>query len=277
MLNKDLINYGVYISSYHQKTRTQTVKLSKLGYLEKLILEFATQHSYINGGEVRAYIKSKYQVEIDRRRIHDALKRLENRGVIRKKTRGIYVLTDQYISSVHIKLASIMSETENMNNMKKLISKQRIDIEEENKDIEVIVGGGGGGVVRFHVVGGGWGGVGGVEGFLGCVLFVYRLCGFVLRFFGGVDAGLVRRVRRLLRGVRFGGVVFGVHGFDGFGRCRGVGLVPFGFASGLGLRYREVGVDVEVEGVDRFFCKVYSTGVRRVRSRGLYEFCSGAH
>ena len=79
--NKDLHN---------SETRKQPVRL---GRIQKLILEFASEHLYISASEVSVWAKER-GVNVSVKRIHDALKRLMQRNIVEKISHGVYRLTE---------------------------------------------------------------------------------------------------------------------------------------------------------------------------------------
>jgi len=229
-----------YKDNFRREPRKQ---LARLGDLQKLILEFSRQHILIEAAQVRAWARERYGTELNLKRIHDALQRLLKRGVVEKVSRGVYKLT-----KLGKKLASIASL-------------QKLDKESEFKARCCCGGCGccgcgvGFGRFRVHVVG-----VSSLVGVVRCVYVLYRVFGFCVRHFMGLLGR--SRFRRVVGGVVFVPVdVFvGGHGVSGFrGRFAGRPLVSLEFFEGLGLRPREVGVDVfgVVGGVDKVFVKVY--------------------
>lgn len=242
---------GKYIRCGNQGSRTKPCVLKNnnggnLGYLQVLVLEYALGVAdTFSPSEVVVYVREKYGLVLDRRRVYDAVKRLVRRGYLVKVRRGVYRLSPR-------------------------IDLCLCDLEELVTSSMCSGGGQGhrlsGGLVRVHCVG-----CGGVLGFYRVVLFGWCLLGFVVRGVEeylrelGFGRGYLVRVRRgvwgLVRRVVGGVGVFGVHGFYGRGGFRASPLVPVSSACGLrgGL---EIGVDYVVDSsvsLPKMHLKIYTT------------------
>ena len=78
----------------------------------RLILHYLAEEkvSFFRLEEIRYWVKRRYGVEIDRRRLHDAAKRLTARGIFEKPSRGLYHVKDW--AAVHM-LVSLSSRKRN--------------------------------------------------------------------------------------------------------------------------------------------------------------------
>jgi hypothetical protein len=247
---------GVYKASPRGNPRTE---LSRLGPLESLILEYAVDVAEeFAPSDVVVYARRKRGVELDRRRVYDALQRLVKRGVLTKPRRGWYRLSESVdLSSRDIKLKEARERL-----LDHALTKARGDRKDSGSVAMARVLGCrvvGCGVVRVH------GCCGDLVSFFFEVAYAYYVLNYVLR---GLEAYL-RRVgysTRFVRGVR--GVarrlaqraigceaVIGVHGRYG---SRRRGLLPLLYAEKL--RFTELGVDILVhEELPKIHVKVYTT------------------
>jgi len=258
----------------NQRSRTTLVNRvngsGNLGYLQALILEYALKHAdTFAPSDIVVYARSTYGVELDRRRVHDALKRLVARNMLVKARRGLYKLSGRVdISSKDLGI---------------MVEKKVKDNNFASRGVLCGVGGlfsrgfVSGGVVRVHGVG-----VGGLVEFYFSVVFMREVAGVVARGVEGYLRGLgfsrgfLRGVRRVARGlawrVSLGGFVVGGHSVYGRGVSRP--LAPVSYVERV--RAREVGVDIAVpDGVElpRIHVKFYTArSPYRAGSRSLLEY-----
>jgi DNA-binding PadR family transcriptional regulator len=224
----------------NQETRKHTQ--FRFGEIQRYILAFACEHYLIEAAQVRVWVKQRFNVDLDLRRIHDALQRLVKNGILRKIARGVYMLTDlgrQILAVVKDKLDSV----------KRSISKKlRADKE---SDVHGGVRGDGFARFRVHVYGHD------VENLIRQLVAVKKVVECSLRYL----RELVGRSRfyRLSRSVVVVCLDYfvGVHGFSGF-VFGSRPLIGFDKVFGLGLKPREIGVDVfAASNVGKMFVKVY--------------------
>jgi hypothetical protein len=223
----------------NQETRKQ---IAKFGEVQRYILVFACEHYLIEAAQVRVWVKQKFNVDLDLRRIHDALQRLLRNNIVRKVSRGVYMLTDlgrQILAAVKDKLGSL----------KRSIGKKlRADKESDARGVPD-----GDGFARFrvHVYDSD------VENLIKQLVAAKKVIECSLRYL----RQLVGRSRfyRISRSVVVECLDYfvGVHGFSGF-KSGSRPLVGFDKLFTLGLKPREVGVDVfAVSNVGKMFVKVY--------------------
>jgi DNA-binding PadR family transcriptional regulator len=220
-------------------------------YLQRLVLEFASRHVFVTAAGVREYAKQRYGIEIDLRRIHDAIVRLVKRGLLEKVAYGVYRLTQQGKNA----LAVLFNSS----------SKQR------SKELEFKVGGmvgnGVGGSVsgsaehvfarsRLHVRG-----AVSLEDLARQLYALYRVVGCALSYLR-----LLLGENRFRRAVRDVGVAcadhfIGGHGTSVLGRSRSLRrpLIDLSYFISLGLAPKEIGIDVlaAVTGLSRLSVKAY--------------------
>jgi len=222
----------------NQETRKQ---VARFGEIQRYILAFACEHYLIEAAQVRVWVKQRFNIDLDLRRIHDALQRLTVKNIVKKISRGVYMLTDlgrQILAAVKDKLDSI----------KRSISKKtRADKESDARGVSD-----GDGFARFraHVYGSD------VENLIKQLVAAKKVIECSLRFL----RQLVGRSRfyRISRSVVVECLDYfvGVHGFSGF-KSGSRPLIGFDVI-GLGLKPKEVGVDVfAVSNVGKLFVKVY--------------------
>jgi len=223
----------------NQETRKQIVKF---GEVQRYILAFSCEHYLIEAAQVKVWVKQRFNIDLDLRRIHDALQRLVRSNLVKKISRGVYMLTDlgrQILAAVKDKLDSI----------KRSISKKpRADKESDARGVSD-----GDGFARFrtHVYGSD------VENLVRQLVAAKKVIECSLRFL----RQLIGRSRfyRISRSVVVECLDYfaGVHGFSGF-KSGSRPLIGFDKVFGLGLKPKEVGVDVfAVSNVDKLFVKVY--------------------
>ena len=224
----------------NQETRKQ---IARFGEIQRYILAFACEHYLIEAAQVRVWVKQRFNVDLDLRRIHDALQRLLRNNIVRKVSRGVYMLTDlgrQVLAAVKDRLDSL----------KRSIGKKlRADKE---SDAHGVPDGVGFARFRVHVYGND------VENLVKQLVAVKKVVECSLRYL----RQLVGRSRfyRVSRSVVVECLDYfvGVHGFSGFGSGSGRPLIGFDKVFSLGLKPREVGVDVfAVSSVGKVFVKVY--------------------
>jgi hypothetical protein len=235
---------AAYKASGFQRARKQGVsRLGNVRYLQRLILEFASRHMFVTAAGVREYARQRYGIELDLRRIHDAIVRLVKRGLLEKVAYGIYKLTQLGRSA----LATLL------NSSNKGESK-------ESKFKAVAFGGCGGGSVfvraRLHVVG-----AMSLEDLVRQLYALYRAVGCALsclRQFLGKS-----RFYKIVRDVSVACVDYfvGGHGTPALGKSRSLKrpLVSLDYFISLGLVPKEIGVDVlaVVTGLSRLSVKAY--------------------
>ena len=213
--NKDLHN---------SETRKQPVRL---GRIQKLILEFASEHLYISASEVSVWAKER-GVNVSVKRIHDALKRLMQRNIVEKISHGVYRLTEY-----GKKLLSI------------LLSCKQVCRRDKETELPSFAGVGDG--VRRYVVRLHSRNSRSVEDVIRQLYAMKKIIECGLRFLRSLVGK--SRFYRIVRGVdvRCVDVVVGGHGVVGKGRDKSLRreLKPLSYFRALGLRPMEVGVDVE--------------------------------
>lgn len=106
-----IINYSklAYNDIYHERTGKSVALplrglhprdhvLKNLRYQQIIVLKFASYHMFITPAQVRAWVKSKYQVELNNKKIWDSINSLIKRGILYKETtgkrKGVYKLTE---------------------------------------------------------------------------------------------------------------------------------------------------------------------------------------
>ena len=234
-----------YKGNANSETRKYMVIDGKrFGYLEYLVLEFSSKHSLIQAAQVREYIRQEHGVIYDLRRIHDSLQRLLRKGIIEKASRGIYKLTEYGKKLLNTLLAKkAHKETE---------------FKAAASDGRVYANGGGVGFTRarFHAVG-----ARSLEDLVRQLYALYRAIGCALDHLKRVLGR--NRFYRIVRGVRVECVDFfvGGHGVGVIGRSRSLKrpLIDLSYFESLGLRPREIGVDVlaAVAGAGKLSVKAY--------------------
>ncbi|MEM2569236.1 MAG: hypothetical protein QXT67_04780 [Candidatus Bathyarchaeia archaeon] len=232
--------------------------LSNIRDVQRLVLSYASNFNVFCAADVVIYfgLKNKYGDDANKR-VHDAIKRLERRGVVERVSWGLYRL------KVGLSVEDLSSRT------RKLYG-----------GVGFGFGGGGcGGVFRVHVRPC-WGGLG---GFFVRLLVAGVFVGWALRFVEGelvrvYGRRFVRRLRRFVRrNVVVRGGVLGCHGR--YGR-RGECLLPVGY---LDSGYvSEVGVDLLAglpRELEKMFVKMYFRRVGVDKSLdeyiGTVEECLG--
>lgn len=202
----------------------------KLGYLERIVLEFAGLHTYVQAAQVRNYAKEKYGIDLDNRRIHDAIKRLENRKVLTRIAHGKYAINSNAKEFKEIHLG--------------------VSLDRE-------FGGGGRRVrrsgcnrVRVH------GYASSLREFIRKLYLAYRYLRCLISYIRSV---LGHRFRKFVGDVRAScrDIEFGVHGVRGFHFKE---LKDYRFVQSLGLAPMEFGFDI-IGDVEKFFVKIYSTSL----------------
>jgi DNA-binding PadR family transcriptional regulator len=215
----------------------------RFGYLEYLVLDFASKHALIQAASVREYLKQQ-GVEANLKRIHDALQRLMRKGVVEKVSRGIYRLTD-YGRKILSALLAQRSKARKESEFKAVRSYGGVYAD--------------GGVfsrARLHAVG-----ARGLEDLARQLYALYRAVGCALSYL----RLLLGRSRfyRIVRGVDVACVDFfvGGHGTGLTGKSRSLKrpLIVLSYFVSLGVKPREIGVDVlaVVAGLSRVSVKVY--------------------
>jgi len=203
----------------------------RLGYLEHLILGFASKHTLIQAASVREYLKQQ-DIEADLRRIHDALQRLLKKGIIEKVSRGIYKVTE-YGKKL---LSALIS---------KHVAGKETDTKAAAFDGNMYVNGGFPVFVRgrLHVRG-----ARSLEDLVRQLYAMYRTIGCVLRYLKQVLGK--NRFYRIVRGVHVECIDFfvGGHGTSALGKSRSLKrpLISLDYFYSLGIKPREIGVDVFV-------------------------------
>lgn len=224
-------------SNSHQNPRKL---LARLGYLERYIIEYTKEHMNVQAAAVRAWLLNK-GIDVNIKRIHDAIQRLVKRGILEKVRYGVYRIIESVKNSILV----------SANNPKEL--------DPDVSSRGMMEGGGGKGrdggralkVYRVH------GYAGSFEEYVRRVWAAYKMLECVVRFFKK-SLGY-SRFRRIVRGVDVecvDVVGFGVHGVKGYHFKE---LKSPRYVYGLGLKPTEFGVDLEVlvSGVEKMFVKVY--------------------
>jgi hypothetical protein len=208
-------------------TTAGTGRLGRLGYLQRKILVYALLVSdRFTPSDILTYYKMKTQKM--QRRVYDAIKRLERRGVLEKIARGLYRLNS------HVDLS--MSDLQIL---------RRNDHKENDFNFGKLIGDCG--VVRIHAIG-----AEGLLHFLFYLSFLRYVSAGVLRhlqqymesrFSRGVVRSIVRRAYRLAGSVAgLGDFIVGAHGLYGVG-CRRE-LFPIEWIDQFA--FREVGIDIKL-------------------------------
>jgi hypothetical protein len=208
------------------KESTSTGRIVRLGYLQRKILAYALLVSdRFTPSDILVYYEMKNQKM--QRRVYDAIKRLERRGVLEKITRGLYRLNQ------HVDLS--------MSDLQILRGDDRKETDFSGKLIKDCA------VVRIHAIG--------AKGLLHLL--------FCFSFLRYMSAGALKQLqqymeqlfpRRVVRDVEFrakmlaqsvvasGEFILGAHGRYGIG-CRQE-LFPIALVDQFS--FREVGVDIVV-------------------------------
>jgi DNA-binding PadR family transcriptional regulator len=224
----------------NQETRKQ---IARFGEIQRYILAFACEHYLIEAAQVKIWVKQRFGIDLNLKRVHDALQRLVKNNIVRKVARGVYMLTDlgrQILAAVKDKLDSI----------KRSISKKlRPDKESDGHGVAR-----GDGFARFrvHVYGQD------VENLIKQLVAAKKVIECSLRFLRQIIGR--SRFYRISRSVVVECLDYfvGVHGFSGFKSGSSRPLIGFDRLFGLGLKPREIGVDVFVaSNIDKMFVKVY--------------------
>ncbi|MEM4976742.1 MAG: hypothetical protein QXT64_05410 [Desulfurococcaceae archaeon] len=242
---------GVYKSHPHEKARKP---LSKLGPLEKLVLEYATSvaETFTASDVVVYYRLKEVYGENANKRVHDALQRLMRKGVVSRVKHGVYRL------AVDVPTVS------------QAVDRKEILVGCSRLVVSSVFGGVGFGLGRVHVRG-----CSSFFEFLVRLRFVKFLvdCAWSVAVWYGAGLfgrGFVRRaVRVALGGARVLGAVVGVHGWRG---DRDRSLLPLSYSSVM--YFDEHGVDLLVEkrGSVRVSAKVYYVPVEQLPQE-LCEYC----
>jgi DNA-binding PadR family transcriptional regulator len=228
MGTKTIYDYIVNKDSSQQQTRKYVVIDGKrFGYMELLVLDFSAKHMLIQAAQVREYIRENYGVEVDLRRIHDAITRLLRKGVVEKVSRGIYRLSEYGKKILNTLLARSKTGKE---------SGFRAAARDGN-----VYADGGFGRFRLHVVG-----AGGLEDLVRQLYVVYKVVGCAINYLK-VLLGK-RRFYEIVRGVYVACVDYfiGGHGVSVFGRSRSLKrpLIDLSYFESLGIKPKEIGIDV---------------------------------
>jgi DNA-binding PadR family transcriptional regulator len=222
MHTKTIYDYIANKYNYrHEARKYLTVDGKRIGYLESLILNFASKHALIQAASVREYLKQQ-DIQTDLRRIHDALQRLLKKGIVEKTSRGIYKLTEYG---------------------KKLLSTLLADKAGKEIDSKAAAAGrfvGGFGRYRLHVVN-----AGDLEDLVRQLYVFFKVTRCALGYLRGL---LGRRFYRVVRGVSVYCVDYfiGGHGVGLFGKGRSLKRPLFNleYFYSLGVKPREIGIDV---------------------------------
>jgi hypothetical protein len=236
MHTKTIYDYVANKDNYHYEARKYiAVEGKRIGPLESLVLDFAGKHVLVQAASVREYLKQQ-GIEASLKRIHDALQRLLKKGIIEKVSRGVYKLTEY-----GKKLLST------------LLSKRMAGKETGSKAAASVFVGGGFGRYRFHVVS-----ARDVVDLVRQLYAVYRVVRCALVYFKGL---LGKRFYRVVRDVSVACVDYfvGGHGVPVLGRSRSLKrpLIDLSYFASLGVKPREIGVDVFVVSNIRPSVKVY--------------------
>jgi len=226
-------------SSNSETRKYLAVDGKRFGYLEHAILEYASKHLYLAASEIREYIKG--DIQIDLMRIHDALQRLLKKGIIEKVSRGIYRLTE-YGKKILNTLLSQKARKET--GFKAAASGGNIYTD----------GGVGFGRYRFHVLN-----AKSLDDLVRQLYAVYSVARCALDYLKQVLGK--NRFYKIVRDVHVECVDYfvGGHGTGVVGRSRSLKrpLINLEYFFSLGLRPREVGVDVFVASNVKPSVKVY--------------------
>lgn len=215
----------VKVSGKREYKDNSNRKTRKLGYIERCIIEFSKTHMFIQAAQVAV----KYN--LDKKRVHDSIKRLERRGIVERVSHGVYRLTRYGME---------------------IMQTLRVENKEIDRHVAGSVGGRRVGVYRVHVYGSD------LYRYVRSIYVARKLIDCVLRYVRSVVG--VSAFRRIVRGVDVECIdfVLGVHGIRLY-RFRE--LVSIDIVESLGLKASEFGSDVlaAVSGYDigRMFVKVY--------------------
>jgi DNA-binding PadR family transcriptional regulator len=243
MSTKTIYDYIANKDSSQQHTRKYVVIDGKrLGYLEYLVLEFASKHSLIAAAQVREYLKNEHGATYDLRRIHDSLQRLVRKGIAEKIGRGVYRLTDYGKKLLNALLAKkTHKETGSM---------------AAAADGNMYTNGGGFGRFRFHALN-----AKSIEDLVRQLYAMYRTIGCALRYLKQVLGK--SKFYKIIRDVRVECVDYfvGGHGVGGLGKSRSLKrpLIDLSYFSSLGVKPKEIGIDVfaAVSGINKVSLKAY--------------------
>jgi len=231
-------------NSQQQERKYVVIDGKRFGYLEYLVLEFSSKHHLIQAAQVREYLKNEHGIHADLRRIHDSLQRLVRKGIVEKIGRGVYRLTDYGRKLLNSLLA------------KKTHKETEFKAAGSDGNMYANGGGVGFGRYRFHAVG-----AKSLEDLVRQLYALYRAIGCALDHLKRVLGR--NRFYRIVRGVRVECVDFfvGGHGVGVIGRSRSLKrpLIDLSYFESLGLRPREIGVDVlaAVAGAGKLSVKAY--------------------
>jgi len=244
MSTVDKYIYRVNKDSSNSETRKYIVVDGKrLGYLEYLVLEFSSKHSLIQAAQVREYIRQEHGVTYDLRRIHDSLQRLLRKGIVEKIGRGVYRLTDYGKKLLNTLLA-------------KKTHKETEFKAAGSDGIYYADGDGGFGRYRFHALN-----AKSLEDLVKQLYALYRSVRCALDYLRQVIGK--NRFYKIIRDVHVECVDYfiGGHGVGVIGKSRSLRrpLIDLSYFSSLGLRPKEIGIDVftAVSGVGKVSLKAY--------------------
>jgi hypothetical protein len=228
----------------------------RVGPLELLILIYATQVApWFRPGDVVVWAREHHGIALDNRRVHDAIKRLVERGILRpvekngERIRGLYILA----KDISLPIETISNALEAISYI----------YEVPRKTTRICDGDC---VVRVHAV------VRDVYEFVRSVAYSYAFLRFVWGCIWsdpgvlGLSKSFVRSVwreaRSFVASLNAGSVVIGCHGRYGRGgESKFDSLAPLYMCNDG--QYYEIGFDIPVPRAFDFFLKVY---VEKVRS-----------
>ncbi len=233
----------VYKSTANQLAR----KKLRIGKNEALILYFATKHAFVTSASIKSFYRD---IELNPKRIHDAIVRLVKKGILEKVSHGIYRLTEFGKNFVAM----------NINRIKSIVNSIASQISVRKETEHTQSDGDGESVfkrIRIHDVSN----VENVENLVRKLVFVRKVVDCALSYLRSLLG--VSRYRRIARSVKVVCVDYfvGGHGVAGL-RTRSANrpLIDFRYFESLGLKPKEIGVDVFaiVSGVGKVFVKFYT-------------------
>jgi hypothetical protein len=217
------------------------------------VLEYAIKCAErFTPSDVVVYARKEYGLEIDNRRVHDAIQRLIKRGLPAKIDWGWYELINRNLTLKDLETVCYRAKQR----LLARVIKQPRGKESEWGPRERVIDP----VVRFHFSSGSAGGVADLHFVLA---FMHAVSGEALKCVereghGVLSGHLIRRNKRLARELagKVVGCVVGAHSRYGGGRGRR--LVPLAVLEGRS--FREVGVDLILDTAEapKLFAKIYT-------------------
>jgi len=241
------------------------------------VLEFSSQHIYVQAASVKEWARQSCGIDLNPRRIHDAIQRLVKHSVLEKVGHGVYKLTDYGRKILSILLSSeIHKETgfdvsffvggvccssvstsniSNSNASNTNVNSSSNSIVNSSccsvDDVEDFVY-----RIRLHSRN-----AKDFEDLVKQLYVVKKVIDCVLKYFKKVLGK--SRFRKIVKNVVVScvGFDYGAHGANGLGKDRSLkrSLKPLEYFYSLGLKPREVGIDVTTLTTVALTLKIYAT------------------